>query len=219
MRNFYQQNIHYLLQQKSISPAEFRKIAALPENNTDHINELIAYSDFFNIPVEKLLFINIELAEQKSSDIRFLVMDVDGVLSDGGMYYLSNGDEMKKFNTKDGYALMQLHKKGIKTAFLSSGFRQEIINDRASLLNIDYVYVGRENKKTILSNWLKELKIEFVHVAYLGDDLNDAEIMKIAGISACPSDASIEIKKIAHIVLQNKGGQGCVREFIDGYLM
>ncbi len=135
------------------------------------------------------------------------------------MYYSDTGDEMKKFNTKDGMGMLELKKTQIKTGILSSGFKKTIGENRAKLLNVDKIYVGREPKIDILKSWLADLNIKPSNVAYIGDDINDLEIIKFVGLSACPSDAVEIIKKKTDIILTRGGGQGCVREFIDTYLL
>jgi len=151
--------------------------------------------------------------------IKFLVLDVDGVLTDGGMYYSNSCDEFKKFNTKDGMGIKEIIKKGIKVGFLSNGRNDVLINNRADLLKVEYVYVGFDNKLQILDKWLSELKLHYRNVAYIGDDINDLEIIERVGLSACPSDAVKAVKQKATITLSLKGGEGCVREFIDEHLL
>jgi YrbI family 3-deoxy-D-manno-octulosonate 8-phosphate phosphatase len=92
------------------------------------------------------------------------------------------------------------------------------VQDRAALLGIERVYVGREPKLSILENWCKEMNISPKEVAFIGDDRNDAEVMKAVGLAVCPASAVASIKSISDIVLSRKGGAACVREFIDNYL-
>lgn len=156
---------------------------------------------------------------RKKRKIKLLVLDVDGVMSDGGMYYTSDGKEIKKFNTKDGLAIKNLIENSkIEVAFLSSGMDDKIISHRASMLGVKRVYVGSEKKELILSKWIKELNLEAKDIAYVGDDINDLNAMKLCGLKACPSDASDEIKNIADVLLSKKGGEACVREFVDEFL-
>lgn len=152
-------------------------------------------------------------------DIRFLVLDVDGVMTDAGMYFAESGDEFKKFNAKDGIAIKKLAKQDIQVGFLSSGFKKGIINRRAELLGVKYVSVGTEKKIDTLEGWLKEMNLSYDQMAYIGDDINDLDIMKKAGMSACPADAVNEIREISDVVLGRKGGDACVREFADRFLM
>lgn len=156
---------------------------------------------------------------EANKNIKFLVLDVDGVLTDGGMYYSNSGDEFKKFNTKDGMGIKLAKAKGIKIGFLSNGKNDVLINNRAALLGVEFVYVGFENKMKILNDWMSQLKLEYSNIAYIGDDVNDAEVISHVGLSACPADAIKSIKEKVNIILTGKGGEGCVREFIDNYLL
>ncbi len=148
--------------------------------------------------------------------IKLLILDVDGVLTDGGMYYTEGGDEFKRFNTKDGYAIQHLSKDhNLPVGIISSGHNITLIERRAVLLKIPYVYVGNREKLGVLMEWCEKLGIRLQDVAYIGDDLNDLECMQKVGIAACPSDAVEKIKNASQIVLNRKGGEGCVREFIE----
>ena len=151
----------------------------------------------------------------EANEIKFLVLDVDGTLTDGGIYISEKGDEMKKFNTKDGMGIKNLLKSGVEVGFISASISKKIVYHRAAMLGVKYCYAGNDNKVEILSQWLDELDLSFKDVAFIGDDVNDALIMQEVGLSAAPSDALGEVRAVANIVLEKKGGQGCVREFID----
>ena len=150
-----------------------------------------------------------------NSDIKFLVLDVDGTLTDGGIYISESGEEMKKFNAKDGMGIVQLIKSGIEVGFISGAISSKIVKQRASMLKVKYFYSGNADKVEILNQWLDELDLSFSNVAYIGDDINDVKIMSRVGLSAVPADALGELKNNANIILEKKGGQACVREFID----
>lgn len=135
------------------------------------------------------------------------------------MYYTDSGDEMKKFNTKDGMGILKLSESNIKTGILSSGFKTNIGYNRAKMLNVNKIYIGRESKFKVLQNWLVELNLNLDQVAYIGDDINDLEILANVGLSACPFDAVKKVKETVDIILTKNGGDGCVREFIDEYLL
>lgn len=152
------------------------------------------------------------------SEIKLLGLDVDGVMTDGGMYYTEGGDEFKRFDTKDGRGIIELQKRGVQVCILSSGFKSKVIEGRAKTLNIEKFYVGTDPKLGILQKWCKELGIDMKEVAYIGDDINDRDIMKSVGFTACPADAMSSIKEIVDVVLSNKGGYGCIREFIEEHL-
>jgi 3-deoxy-D-manno-octulosonate 8-phosphate phosphatase (KDO 8-P phosphatase) len=152
--------------------------------------------------------------------IKFLVLDVDGVLTDGGIYLTERGDVFKKFNVKDGVAIQQLVKSGIDVGFISSAKKsKKLLKTRAKMLGVKFVYSGDKEKLSVLSKWCAKLKIDFKEVSYIGDDINDLKVISTVGFSACPADAVTQIKKAVNVVLRKKGGEACVREFIDLYLL
>jgi len=148
-------------------------------------------------------------------NIELLILDVDGVMTDTGLYYTENGDMMKKFNAKDGMGILQLTKTGFQVGIISNGFKGDLVKKRADTLRIQNFYLGREHKINILKQWCAELKIGLHQVAMIGDDVNDLEVMQAIGYSACPSDAASKILQKVDCILNNKGGEGCVREFIE----
>ncbi len=152
------------------------------------------------------------------TEIKFLALDVDGVMTDGGMYYTESGEEIKRFDTKDGRGIIELQKNGVQVGLISSGFKCEIINGRAKTLGLKKVYVGMEPKLAILEAWCKELEISLNEVAYIGDDVNDRDIINAVGFSGCPADGMNTIKEIVDVVLSRNGGHGCIREFIEEHL-
>jgi len=151
--------------------------------------------------------------------IKLLVLDVDGVMTDGGMYYTEAGDQFKKFDTKDGMGIKLAMQQGIEVAFLSSGSNARIINDRAATLGVQRVHAGWGEKLEILNRWCNESGIELKDVAYVGDDVNDMACIGAVGLSACPADAVDAVKNAVTHILTRKGGDGCVREFIDAHLL
>lgn len=156
----------------------------------------------------------------KKSNIKFLALDVDGVLTDGGIYVTENGDLSKKFNVKDGVGIKQALKAGITVGFISAASRSEkLTHARAQMLGVQFAYSGTEEKVLVLNQWLAKLKIKTSEVAFIGDDVNDLKIIAEVGFSACPADAVDKIKKAVSVVLEKKGGEGCVREFIEKYLL
>ena len=148
-------------------------------------------------------------------EIKLFVTDVDGVLTDAGMYYSENGDEMKKFNTQDGMGFQLLRENGIKTAIITSEDTR-IVEKRASKLKIDYLYQGIKNKLAVALEICKKENISLDNVAYIGDDINDFELLSRCGIAACPTNAVEKIKSMPGIiVLEKEGGKGAVREFSE----
>jgi YrbI family 3-deoxy-D-manno-octulosonate 8-phosphate phosphatase len=151
----------------------------------------------------------------KNKNIKLLVLDVDGTLTDGGVYITEKGDEFKKFNTKDGLAIRYLTKNNFQVGIISASISKEIVKYRANMLGIQHLYIGEKNKLEILTEWIKKLNINFENVAYVGDDVNDLSVIQKVGLSACPADAVDAVKKQCHIILQRNGGDACVREFIE----
>ena len=148
-----------------------------------------------------------------------LVLDVDGTLTDGGVYIDANGVQSKKFNIRDGMGITLLQEKDILVGIISHSRSKTILDERARMLGIKHVYSGKEPKYEVLQRWMLEHQLTKEEVAYIGDDVNDLEIMGHIGLSACPADAHYHVIRHADIVLQRKGGEGCVREFIDRYLL
>jgi N-acylneuraminate cytidylyltransferase len=167
--------------------------------------------------LENLMYRHILSKQSPKHKIKLFLTDVDGVLTDAGMYYAENGDELKKFNTHDGMGFDLLRKTGIKTGFITSE-TTGIVERRAKKLKIDYLYQGkREGGKLAAAKeiCLKE-NISLDEVAYIGDDVNCLDLLKSVGIAACPADAVDKIKQIPGIVKMTKnGGEGVVREFIE----
>lgn len=151
---------------------------------------------------------------EKLKKIRLLVMDVDGTLTDSAMYYSANGEELKRFNTRDGMGIGLLRKSGIKSAILTSE-NSEIVRARAKKLKIETIVLGSRNKTEDLKAIAGDLGLELEEVAYIGDDVNDEHAMKLVGVSACPSDAVPIIRQIADYICLKKGGFGAVREFAE----
>lgn len=171
-----------------------------------------------NIPAEDLLHCDLKKKE-KAKDIQFVIMDCDGVLTDAGMIYTAEGDEIKKFNAKDGMGIKFLREKGIKTGIISAGREPRMIERRAEMLGIDHVYVGTRPKIDVLNEWVNQMDILPENIAYIGDDVSDLPIIEVVGFTACPADAVPAVRKAVDIILPLKGGEGVVREWIDRYLI
>jgi len=156
---------------------------------------------------------------KKLEHIKLLILDVDGTLTDGGVYVTEEGKQFKKYNAKDGLGIRELVKSGFQVGIISHSMVSEMVTFRAKALGIQNCYVGMQNKLKVLDGWCDNLNISKEDIAYIGDDINDLEIMGAVGVSACPSDAHKKVLAIANIKLQNKGGEGAVREFIDDYIL
>jgi N-acylneuraminate cytidylyltransferase len=153
-----------------------------------------------------------------STPIKLFLTDVDGVLTDAGMYYSENGDEIKKFNTLDGKAFELLRKEGIKTGIITSECTK-IVERRAQKIRADYLYQGIINKLTIAEEICKKEGISLNQVAFIGDDINDFELLSSVGLAAVPPNGIERNKKIPNIILlKTPGGNGAVREFVSKIL-
>ena len=151
--------------------------------------------------------------------IKLLILDVDGTMTDNGIYIDEKGIESKKYNAKDGVGIYELIKNNVIVGIISHSEKGDGIKSRASYLGIKYCHVGNEPKEEILKTWIKKLEIKLEEVAFIGDDINDLSIIDIVGFSACPNDSSDPVKRKVSLVLNTKGGYGCVREFSDLYLI
>ncbi len=151
------------------------------------------------------------------SNIKLLLCDVDGTLTDGGMYYSAEGDVMKRFYVRDGMGLRLLQQTGVKVGIVTSEMTP-IVEQRARKLHLDYLVqgVGFEEKVAAVCKICRELGITMREVAYIGDDVNDIDLLKAVGFHACPADAIPEVLQIEKIsIMQHNGGAGAVRELTD----
>jgi len=220
--NHLEANIKGLCEKFGLSFHDF-----LNDMDAEHVNELTVFdleaiADEYEVDVQALLFKPTFISEKltkKLKKIKLLILDVDGVMTDGGMYFAESGEQMKKFNTKDGMAILHLTKNDFQVAIISSGFRGEAVTARAKMLGIQHCYVTREPKMEVLKQICAELSIQLSQVAIIGDDINDMEVMRNVGVSFAPRDAVSVVKKQVDIVLEKRGGEGCVRELIDHYIL
>ncbi|MCB9233560.1 MAG: HAD hydrolase family protein [Bacteroidia bacterium] len=191
------------------------------ENLEPTLDELIRLGEIFNLPLDRLLRrdLKAEYELNLNQKISLLVLDIDGVLTDGGMFFGESGEEFKRFDSKDGRAIINLGRSGVKVAFLSSGIKDGAIRNRALRVGVKLVHVGTEPKEEILQGWINDLGISWENVAFVGDDVNDKEVIARVGLSACPSDAVDLIKNAVHVVLNHPGGHGAVREFVEHFLL
>ncbi|MEO5944509.1 MAG: HAD-IIIA family hydrolase [Ferruginibacter sp.] len=150
-------------------------------------------------------------------NIRLLVLDVDGVLTDGSLLLLDDGQMIRRMNVKDGYALQLAVKKGYKILIISGGTSQAV-RIRLQNLGISDVHLGVTNKKDLLLKYVTENNFTWPQVLYMGDDLPDLSPMQMAGIACCPADAAPEIKSVSHYISPVTGGNGCVRDVIEKVL-
>ena len=149
--------------------------------------------------------------------VKLFVTDVDGVLTDAGMYYDNKGNELKKFNTHDGMSFKLLRENSIKSAIITSE-ETNIVKNRSKKLNVNYLYqsVSGKNKLDVIKEICMKENIHLSEVAYIGDDINDLDALSIVGLAACPINATQSIKNIKNIIhLKKSGGNGAVREFVE----
>jgi 3-deoxy-D-manno-octulosonate 8-phosphate phosphatase (KDO 8-P phosphatase) len=149
--------------------------------------------------------------EKRLARIKLLATDVDGVLTDGGMYYSERGDELKKFNTRDGKGIELLRRTGVKVAFITSEDTL-LVKRRAEKLKVDFVIQGAKGKAAVLRELAGKCGIAIEETAYVGDDINDVEALKLVGFSATVADGMPDNKETCHYVTKAKGGEGAVRE-------
>ncbi|MDG1425939.1 MAG: acylneuraminate cytidylyltransferase [Flavobacteriales bacterium] len=158
---------------------------------------------------------NYSLNNYDFSKIKIFLSDVDGVLTDAGMYYTEKGDEIKKFSTYDGMAFKILQKKGVKVGIITTEDRQ-LNRNRAQKLSLDFDFHGADDKLKIVKELCKKQNINLNQVAYIGDDVNCFELLSNVGFPACPKNAVDKIKSIPNIIqISQNGGSGVVREFVE----
>ncbi len=152
--------------------------------------------------------------QERAARIRMLVLDVDGVLTDGRLYFDNAGNEMKAFNTRDGLGMKALQGCGIEVAVIT-GRKSQIVTQRMAQLDIKHVYQGREDKLNAFTQLLEVTGLEAEQVCFAGDDWIDLPVLLRAGLAVTVADAEEQVKENVHWVTQNKGGEGAVREICN----
>jgi 3-deoxy-D-manno-octulosonate 8-phosphate phosphatase (KDO 8-P phosphatase) len=150
-------------------------------------------------------------------DLKLFATDVDGVLTDAGMYYGESGEEFKKFHTRDGMGIKLLQAEGVVTAIITME-NTKIVERRGKKLGIPEIFQGAKDKVAVLHQLSERYGISFGQMAYIGDDVNDVEALKIVGYAAAPADCVGPVRQVVHYVCQRRGGEGTVREVIDRIL-
>jgi 3-deoxy-D-manno-octulosonate 8-phosphate phosphatase (KDO 8-P phosphatase) len=153
--------------------------------------------------------------KDKADKIRLVLTDVDGVLTDTGIYYSPDGELIKRFSIRDGMGVERLRKHADIETGIITGENSGTVKARAQKLKITQVYLGVTDKKSLFEEILKKNQLQPENIAFIGDDVNDLEIMKLVGLTACPSDGMIFIKEISDYICENKGGYGAFREFAE----
>ena len=185
------------------------------EMNEDTFFEIDEPSDW--VIIEALMKKNGITAPTEIPEIKMFLTDCDGCLTDGGMYYSENGDELKKFNTRDGMGFALLSQRGIITGIITSE-DVELNRRRAEKLKLDILEAGCKDKVAAVKRICEERGIALENVCYVGDDINDVEVIKMVGYGCCPADAMPQVKEVAKLQTETKGGEGVIREVISRIL-
>jgi len=155
-----------------------------------------------------------KLLKEKYSKIKLVASDIDGVWTDAKMYYTADGESMKAFSTYDGYGVQLLREKGIEVAILTGEYTP-IVKSRTDKLGIKYVYMGEQEKLKRMKYICQILEISMEEVAYIGDDLNDLELLKLVGLSAMPPNSPILHIYTPDYITMRRGGEGAFRDFVE----
>ena len=154
---------------------------------------------------------------KRCSKIKLVITDVDGVLTDGGMYYTNNGDIMKRFYVRDGMGVTLLRKKNIPTVIVTKE-KTKMVKQWAQRMKIEKLYDGIVDKEAILEKICKTFSVSVEEIAYIGDDVNDLALLKRVGLAGAPNDAIGDAKESSHYTCKCKSGNGAFREFADTIL-
>jgi len=147
-------------------------------------------------------------------ELKLFATDVDGVLTDAGMYYGESGEELKKFHTRDGMGIKLLQAEGVMIAIITME-QTKIVARRAKKLGISEVFQGAKDKVSVLTHLSEKFNIPFEQMAYMGDDVNDVGALQTVGYAAAPADCVDQVRQMVHYICQKNGGEGAVREVID----
>lgn len=152
--------------------------------------------------------------KEKLKNITTLIFDYDGVLTDGGVIMLPDGDGLRRANVKDGYALNLAVRNGFRVAVISGG-KAESMQKRLEALKIPDIFLGVSYKLEVFEEYCEMYDLDPEEIIYMGDDIPDYEVMQRVGLACCPADASEEIRQISGYISRFKGGEGCVRDIIE----
>ncbi len=154
---------------------------------------------------------------QQFKPIKLFALDVDGVLTNGSLLLLQDGQMARSMNIRDGFALQLAIKKGYQIHVISGG-KDEAVRNRLNNLGVKDVLLGVTNKSAALVEFVQKNSLKWEEVLFMGDDIPDLQVMKISGLACCPSDAAPEIKAVSHYISPLNGGNGCVRDIIEKVL-
>lgn len=153
----------------------------------------------------------------RAVNIKLVLSDNDGVLTDSGVYYSAHGEELKRYSIRDGMGVERLGDVGIMTGIMTGEMSENLVK-RAEKLKIDHLYLGVKDKQRKLEQVLMETGLALNEIAYMGDDINDLEVMSAvaaSGLTACPGDATEFVRPVVHYVCKARGGHGAFREFAE----
>ena len=213
---YLEQNLKGLCQKFGIDYLSFLEDFQVESCTEIPLLELEAIAEEYEIDLQGLIFkpmFKNEFLSEKIARIKLLILDVDGVMTDGGMYFCESGDQFKKFNTKDGMGILEIQKSNqLQAAIISSAFKGEAVKQRAALLGIERCYVGRDKKLAVLETWMEEMGISIDEVAIIGDDVNITVLgvkgnQVRLGINA-PKDVSVHREEIYLRIQQEKESDG-----------
>jgi len=157
------------------------------------------------------------LLKERCLRLKLILTDVDGVMTDGSIFILPSGEEARVFNVKDGYGVILAHAAGIETGIIT-GRASNTVTERARTLGMSVVKQGSMDKVRLFEEILSEKSLSPEEVAYIGDDYPDLPVLQRVGLSATPADAPMALKEAAFMIMENKGGRGALREFIESIL-
>ena len=151
---------------------------------------------------------------QRAARVKLLLMDCDGVLTDGHIWILENGEDQKAFHTRDGLGIELLHRAGLMSGVIS-GRTSSALERRAQSLRVSYLWQGRDDKREAFADTLAQARVSSEEVAFVGDDLTDLPLMAQAGLAVAVADAVAEVRERAHYVTAANGGNGAIREVVE----
>jgi YrbI family 3-deoxy-D-manno-octulosonate 8-phosphate phosphatase len=160
----------------------------------------------------------VKIPQRILRDVKLLATDVDGVLTDAGMYYGESGEELKKFHTRDGMGMKLLQAEGVITAIITME-NTKIVERRGIKLGIPEIFQGAKDKVAVPCHLSEKYGIPYEQMVYIGDDVNDVEALKTVGFAAAPADCVKQVRQVVHYLCKKKGGEGAVREVIDKILI
>ena len=166
------------------------------------------------LPASPFSLLPFDEVERRAADVRLLLLDCDGVLTDGSITPVAGGDELKSFHTRDGHGLVMLHRAGLRSGIIS-GRSSRLVELRAADLGITYVRQGALDKISVFESLLAEAAVEPTEIAYVGDDVVDIPLMRRAHLAVAVADATPDTLDAAHYVTRLPGGRGAVREVCE----